>query len=144
VKISRTTYRIGTIAGTIGVALALAAPLQASSSKPAGMSKAEYRALMLPSEALNKRYHLGAYNQLPQNMTAAEYRALMLRSEALNEKYHPGSLSPASTAASTAGGFAWSAFGVGSAAMLAVVLLASGAIVAGRHGRRAFRPRVSS
>jgi hypothetical protein len=145
VKISRTTYRIGAIAGTIGVALALAAPLQASSSKPAGMSKAEYRALMLPSEALNKRYHLGAY-RLPQNMTAAEYRALMLRSEALNKKYHPGSwaVSPASTTVSTGSGFAWSAFGLGSAAMLSVVLLASGAIVGSRHGRRALRPRISS
>ena len=144
-KISRTTYRISAIAGTIGVALALAAPLQASSSKPAGMSKAEYRALLLPSQALNKRYHLGAY-QLPRNMTAAEYRALMLRSAALNKRYQPGSgaVSAASTTASTDSGFAWSAFGIGSASMLALVLLASAAIVGTRHGRRAPQPRVSS
>jgi hypothetical protein len=146
VKISRTTYRIGAIAGTIGVALALAAPIQASSSKPAGMSKPEYRALVLRSEALNKRYHLGAYSQLPENMTAAEHRALVLRSEGLNKKYHLGSwaVSRASTTVSTGGGFAWSAFGIGAAAMLAVVLLASGAIVGSRLGRRAPRPRISS
>ncbi len=145
-KISRTTYRIGAIAGTIGVALALAAPLQASSSKPAEMNKAEYRALMARSEALNNRYHLGAYSRLPQNMTAAEHRALMLRSEALNKKYHLGSwaVSPASTTVSTGGGFAWSAFGIGAVAMLGAVLLASGAIIGSRQGRRAPRPRISS
>jgi hypothetical protein len=146
VKISRTTYRIGAIAGTIGVAFALAAPVQASNSKPVGMSKAEYRALMLRSDALNKRFHLGAYSGRLRGMTATQYRALMLRSEALNKKYHLGTwaVSRASTTVRTDGGFAWSAFGIGAAAMLGVVLLASGAIVGSRQGRRAPRPRISS
>jgi hypothetical protein len=58
-RISRTTARIGAVIGTIGATLVLAVPVQASSSKPAGTSKAEYRALMLRSEGLNKQYHLG-------------------------------------------------------------------------------------
>jgi hypothetical protein len=115
VKIARTTYGVGAIVGMIVVAIALAAPIQASSSKPAGMSKAEYRALMLRGEALNKKYHLGRW-----------------------------AVSPASATVSTAGGFSWSVFGIGAAAMLGVVLLAGGAIVGGRRGRRVPRTRISS
>jgi hypothetical protein len=146
VTISRTTQRVGVIIGTISVAIALAAPIQASSSKPIGMSKAEHRALMLRSEALNKRYHLGTYSRAAQGTTAPEYRALMIRSEALNKKYHLGSwaVAPASASMSTAGDFSWSAFGIGAAVMLGVVLLASAGIVGGRYGRRVPRTRVSS
>jgi hypothetical protein len=123
----------------ISALLLLAGPASAS-SKPSRMTKAEYRALMLRSQALNEKYGLG------QGMTKAEYRALTLRSEALNKKYHLGSwaVSPASTTGSTGGGFAWSAFGIGAATMLGVVLLVSGAIVGGRYGRRAPRPQISS
>jgi len=136
-KISRTTFRIGAVLGTIAAFVALAG---------SATTKAEYRALMIRSEALNKKYHLGIYSRAPQGMTAPEYRALMIRSEALNKKYHLGSwaISPASATVSTAGGFSWSAFGIGAAAMLGVVLLASGAIVGGRHGRRVPRTRASS
>jgi len=146
VKISWTTYRTGAIVGTIGVALTLAAPVQASSSRPDRMSKAEYRALTLRSEGLNKQYHLGTYNGVPQGMTAAEYRALMLRSQALNKQYHLGSwmVSPVSATASSASGFSWSAFGIGAAAMLGVVLLAGGTIVGGRFGRGFPRTHISS
>jgi len=138
-KISRTTFRIAAF-------VALAGSAQGATGRPAGTTKAEYRALMIRSEALNKKYHLGIYSRAPQGMTAPEYRALMIRSEALNKKYHLGSwaISPASATVSTAGGFSWSAFGIGAAAMLGVVLLASGAIVGGRHGRRVPRTRASS
>ena len=112
--ISRTTFRVGVFIGTIAVAIALAAPIQASSPKPIGMSKAEHRALMLRSEALNRKYHLGSW-----------------------------AVAPASASTSTAG-FSWSAFGIGATAMLAGVLLAGGVIVGGRHGRRVPRTRVSS
>ena len=54
------------------------------------MSNAEYRALMIRSQALNKKYHLGTYSRTPQGMTAPAYRALMLRSQALNKKYGLG------------------------------------------------------
>jgi hypothetical protein len=139
-------HRVAALLTAVAALAFFAGSVQAANSRPAGMTKAEYRALMLRSEALNKQYHLGAYSRLPQSMTAAEYRALMLRSEALNKKYHLGSwaVPPASTTVSTGGGFAWSAFGIGAAAMLGVVLLASGAIVGSRHGRRAPRPRISS
>jgi len=145
-KISRTTFRIGAVLGTIAAFVALAGSAQGATGRPAGTTKAEYRALMIRSEALNKKYHLGIYSRAPQGMTAPEYRALMIRSEALNKKYHLGSwaISPASATVSTAGGFSWSAFGIGAAAMLGVVLLASGAIVGGRHGRRVPRTRASS
>ena len=145
-KISRTTYRIVAIAGTIGVALALTAPVQAASSKPAGVSKAEYRALMFRSDGLNKQYHLGKYSRVPQTMTVDEYRALTLRSEGINKKYHLASwtVSPASATVTAGGGFSWSAFGIGAAGMLGVVLLAAGAIVGGHYGRRAPRTRISS
>ena len=139
-------HRVAALLTAVAALAFFAGSVQAANSRPAGMTKAEYRALMLRSEALNKQYHLGAYSRLPQSMTAAEYRALMLRSEALNKKYHLGSwaVPPASTTVGTGGGFAWSAFGIGAAAMLGVVLLASGAIVGSRHGRRAPRPRISS
>jgi hypothetical protein len=116
------------------------------SRAPQGMTAPAYRAQMLRSEALNKKYHLGTYSRAPQGMTAPAYRALTLRSEALNKKYHLGSwaVSPASATVSTAGGFSWSAFGIGAAAMVGVVLLASGAIVGGRYGWRVPRARISS
>jgi hypothetical protein len=63
VRISRKTTRIGALAATIGVTLALAAPVPASTSRPAGVSKTEYRALMLRGEALNRQYHLGTYSR---------------------------------------------------------------------------------
>jgi hypothetical protein len=118
-------------------ALLLAGPAGAS-SKPASMSKAEYRALMLRSQALNEKYGGG------QGMTKAEYRALMLRSTALNKKYHLGAFA-ASKPASVAGedGFAWSAFLTGAAAALGLVLVTGGAVAGGRHGRGVLRARSS-
>ncbi|HYY63482.1 MAG TPA: hypothetical protein VE688_02630, partial [Gaiellaceae bacterium] len=84
-------HRVAALLTAVAALAFFAGSVQAANSRPAGMTKAEYRALMLRSEALNKQYHLGAYSRLPQSMTAAEYRALMLRSEALNKKYHLGS-----------------------------------------------------
>ena len=93
-NISQTMLRIGTVLGTIVV---LASSAQAATSTPAGMSRAEYRALMTRSEALNTLYGLdrnvvlGASAQAatsrPAGMSQPEYRALMIRSEALNALY---------------------------------------------------------
>jgi hypothetical protein len=118
-------------------ALLLAGPA-AASSKPASMTKAEYRALMLRSQALNEKYGGG------QGMTKAEYRALMLRSTALNKKYHLGAFA-VSKPAIVAGedGFAWSAFLTGAAAALGLVLVTGGAVAGGRHGRGVLRARSS-
>jgi hypothetical protein len=118
-------------------ALLLAGPA-AASSKPASMTKAEYRALMLRSQALNEKYGGGL------GMTKAEYRALVLRSTALNRKYHLGAFA-VSKPAIVAGedGFAWSAFLAGAAATLGLVLVAGGAVAGGRHGRGVLRARSS-
>ena len=85
-------------------------PVQSVSSdvvgKPAAMSQAEYRALMIRSEGMNQRYGLNTpvkgenyyargitvaasspNNLKPAGMTQAEYRALLIRSEAMNDRY---------------------------------------------------------
>jgi hypothetical protein len=98
------------------------------------MSKAEYRSLMLRSEALNQKYGLSPQRAVPQGMTAAEYRALMLRSEALNQKYGLGKQKAAAVTSqptNSTRGFAWGAFGIGAAVMVGLALLAGGFFV--RH-----------
>lgn len=131
----------------IAVLIALAGAAQAATTRPAAMSKVEYRALMLRSEALNRIYHLGTYSRVRIGMTGAEYRALMLRSEGLNKKYGLGQWKTAAAApklAAVAGGFSWTAFGIGAAAVAGLVLLIAGAIAARRSGHRVPRARVSS
>jgi hypothetical protein len=102
------------------------------------MPPAAYRALMLRSQALDRIYHLGAYNPIPAGITGAEYRALMVRSEALNKKYGLGPQNTAAprTQATAAGGFSWTAFGIGAAAAVGLVLLLTAAIAARRPGNR--------
>jgi len=146
VNIARTIGRIATVLATVSALTALAGVAQAGTSKPSSMSKAEYRSLMLRSEALNQKYGLGPQRAVPQGMTAAEHRALMLRSEALNQKY---GLGPQKAAAVTSQpmnstrGFAWGVFGVGAAVMFGLALLAGGFFV--RHRllvtRRGLTPR---
>ena len=74
-----------------------------------------------------------------------EYRALVLRSKALNAKYGLGgahvvaSTPPAVTVAEN--GFVWGDFAIGAAAMLGLVLVATGVFAA---TRRIPRTRVSS
>ena len=86
-NIARTIGRIAAVLATVSALTALAGVAQAETSRPPGMSQAEYQALMLRSEALNQEYGLGPQSAMPQGMTAAEYRALMLRSEGLNQAY---------------------------------------------------------
>jgi hypothetical protein len=136
---SSTTRTIMAVLATI-VALAAAATAQASTPKPAEMSKAEYRALILRSEALNQKYRLGEWKGIPQGMAPAEYRALVVRSEALNKQYGLGKYASGSTPATSASdGFAWGDFGIGVAATIGGVLLAAGALA----GRRLPRTRTS-
>jgi hypothetical protein len=125
------------------VALAAATGVAQGAAKPAAMSKAEYRALMIRSEALNEKYRLGEWKGVPAGMTPPQYRAIMIRSEALNKRY---GLGPSAAATSTAApsvsshGFAWGAFGIGLAAMLGLVLVAAG-VTAGRRYTRV-TPRI--
>jgi hypothetical protein len=135
---SKQISRILVVVTAIGALLLLAGPASAS-SKPAGMTKAEYRALMLRSQALNLKYGLGE----DPGMTKAEYRALMLRSQGLNKKYHLGAFAVSKPAVVAGGdGFAWSAFGIGAAATLGLVLVAGGAF-AGSRRRPVLRTRSS-
>jgi hypothetical protein len=115
----------------------------AATSKPSGMSQAEYRALMARSAGLNERYRLGAWQRVPEGLSPAEYRALTLRSEALNKQYGLGKWSAAAQTQVSTHGFAWGAFGIGAVAMLGVVLLAGGVVVGSRRGREAPRFRTS-
>jgi hypothetical protein len=116
---------------------------QAATSKPSGMSQAEYRALVARSAGLNERYRLGAWQRVPEGLSPAEYRALTLRSEALNKQYGLGKWSAAAQTQVSTHGFAWGAFGIGAVAMLGVVLLAGGVVVGSRRGREAPRFRTS-
>jgi hypothetical protein len=94
------------------------------------MSTAEYRSLMLRSEALDQKYRLGPQRAVPQSMTAAE--ALMLRSQALNKRYGLDTQTAAAVTSqptNSTRGFAWGAFGIGAGLMFGLALLAGGFLV---------------
>jgi hypothetical protein len=132
VNIAITIVRIAAVLATVSALTALAGVAQAGTSRPPSMSKAEYRALMLRSDALNQKYGLGAQRAVPQGMTAAEYRALMLRSEALNKTYGLDKQKAAAVTSqptNSTRGFAWGAFGIGAAVMFGLALLAGGFFV---------------
>jgi hypothetical protein len=143
-KISTTAQRIAAIVVAIA-ALAVAGVAQAATSRPAAMSKAEYRALVIRSEALNQKYHLGQWQGVPQGMTPSEYRALVVRGEALNKQYGLGKWSKASATQSTSStqGFSWGAFGIGAVAMLGLVLVGIGVIAGNRQRHNAPSVRIS-
>jgi hypothetical protein len=136
VNIASSIGRIAAVLATVSALTALAGVAQAGTSRPPSMSKAEYRALMLLSEALDQKYGLGPQSQraVPQGMTAAKYRALMLRSEALNKRYGLDKQKAAAVTSqptNSTRGFAWGAFGIGAAVMFGLALLAGGFFV--RH-----------
>ena len=151
---SGSTSRIAIVLATFVALGALASAGQAATKQPAAMTKAEYQALMTRGEALNERYGNAVTQLSPLEFTALwqaggdrlepqELAALVTRSEALNEAYDrlmafgPESARAAlDPPAPAARGFGWSDAGVGAAAMLGLVLLTGGAIVATRHGRR--------
>jgi hypothetical protein len=87
---ARTIGRIAAVLTTVSALTALAGVAQAGTSRPPSMSKAEYRSLMLRSEALDQEYGLGPQRAVPQGLTAAGYRALLLRSKALDQEYGLG------------------------------------------------------
>jgi hypothetical protein len=129
VNIPSTIGRIAAVLATVSALTALAGVAQAGTSRPTSMSKAEYRALMLRSEALNQKYGLGQQRVVPQGMTAAENGALMLRSEALNQKSGLGKQKAAAVTSqptNSTRGFAWGALGIGAAVMFGLALLAGG------------------
>ena len=102
-NIACTIGRIAAVLATVSALAALAGVAHAATSRPPGMSKAEYRALMLRSEALNQKYGLG------------KQEAVALTSQPTNSTR----------------GFAWGAFGIGAGVMFGLALLAGGFFV--RH-----------
>jgi hypothetical protein len=143
---SSITHKIAVVLAVLVALVAFTSIAQAGSSKPAGMTKAEYRALVLRSQALNEKYRLGEWKNVPRGMTAAEYHALMARSEGLNKKYGLGTWSTASSNRVTTvatNGFSWGAFGIGAAAAFGLILLAGGLVAGTRHTRQSARVRTS-
>jgi hypothetical protein len=157
VNISQTRLRIGAVLGTIGAIVVLAASAQAVTSKPAGMSQPEYRALMIRSEALNKLYGNAVTRLSPRvfkelnqaganRMAPHEFAALVARGEALNRQYGLDRTSqPTKVVEQPTGsgnGFDWGDFGMGAAAMLGLVLLSGGLLAGAYFGRKiGVRPR---
>jgi hypothetical protein len=146
VNISRHAQRGAGLLAAIAVLIVAAGVAQAGTTRPSQMAAAEFRALMLRSQGLDKIYRLGTYNVT--HMTRAERRALLLRSEGLNKKYGLGRWTAGAAApkpAIRADGFSWSAFGIGAAAVAGLVLLLAAAIAAARRlNHRLPRVRVSS
>ena len=64
-------------------------------SKAGADSAAWQRALLLRSDALNRKYGLGLYARTPEDTTEPAWlRALMVRSDALNRQYELGEYAP--------------------------------------------------
>ena len=131
----------------IGAVLAGETATAASAGVPEGMTKAEYRALHIRSEALNNLYgnavtrlspaQFAAYwNAGASQLSPDEFNALVVRSEGLNSygKTLQASTPVVSTSASAS--FAWDDFGIGMAAAFGLVLLTGGLAVAVRTGTR--------
>ena len=100
-NIASTIGRIAAVLATVSALTALAGVAQAGTSRPPSMSKAEYQALMLRSEALNQKYGLG------------KQKAAAVTSQPTNSNR----------------GFPWGAFGIGAAVMFGLALLAGGFFV---------------
>ena len=131
----------------IGAVIAGATATAASAGVPEGMTKAEYRALHIRSEALNNLYgnavtrlspaQFAAYwNAGASRLSPDEFNALVVRSEGLtsNAKTLQASTPVESTSTSTS--FAWDDFGIGMAVAFGLVLLTGGLAVAVRTGTR--------
>ena len=141
--ITTTSQKIATLLAVLVVLAAAGGIARAATSKPSGMSQAEYRALMARSAGLNERYRLGVWKGVPEGLSPAEYRALTLRSEALNKQYGLGKWSAAAQTHVPTRGFSWGAFGIGAVAMLGLILLAGGVVAGSRHSRETPRVRTS-
>jgi opacity protein-like surface antigen len=109
-------------------------------AQPTGMTKAEYRALMLRSEGMNQRYGLGQYSQ--QAIVAnklGEIGAWAVPSTQqknttplVSEKLAGLDLQPATTSTS-GGGFDWNDAGIGAALAFGFVVLGVGSMLTVRH-----------
>jgi hypothetical protein len=150
-------HRVAALLTAIAALAFFAASVQAANSRPAGMTKAEYRALLIRSEALNKLYGNAVtrlssqqfkelYRARANRMAPQQFAALAARSEALNSRYGLDRTSqPTMVVEQPTGsgnGFRWGDFGIGAAAMLGLVLLSGGVLAGAYFGRKiGVRPR---
>ena len=108
-------------------------------AQPTGMTKAEYRALMLRSEGMNQRYGLGQYSRQAINNKLGEIGAWAVSSPQqtntkplVSEKLAGLNLSPTTT--NTSGdGFNWSDAGIGAALAFGFVVLGVGSLLTDRQ-----------
>jgi hypothetical protein len=108
-------------------------------AQPTGMTKAEYRALMLRSEGLNQRYGLGQYSQQAINNKLGEIGAWAVSSPQqtnakplVSEKLAGLNLSPTTT--NTSGdGFNWNDAAIGAALAFGFVVLGVGSLLTVRQ-----------
>ena len=86
------------------VPAAQAATRSADPVHPAQAVSSATRAAMIRGDALNRRYHLGAYATAGSaaKLSPAELRAMRIRGDALNRKYHLGSYAPTAATSSFA------------------------------------------
>jgi hypothetical protein len=151
---------LGVVLGLVIVAGAASA--LATAARPAGMSAAEYRALMLRSQALNELYKTSTpagpaaetlradrirgeelnrlYGDALTRMTPSEFRGVYLRNSWLNENARtvwPVSTPTAVPSVVTVGdGFDWGDAAIGAGLVGGLTLLgAGGAVAVRRHGR---------
>jgi len=118
------------------VALTEGGPVSAQPST-VGMSKAEYRALMLRSEALDKKYGLGSSSTLQQNSVrdgwTSSITPVTLRPDILDGN---GGVSTRTVpSASNGDSIAWNA-AIGGAALVAAMILALAFAVGNRRRHR--------
>lgn len=105
-------------------------------AQPTGMTKAEYRALMIRSEGLNQRYGLGQYSQqaIVRNKLGEIGAWAVPSTEPKNttplvsEKLAGLDLQPATTSTS-GGGFDWNDAGIGAALAFGFVVLGVGSLL---------------
>jgi len=125
--------KLSAVAAAAALVGAVAGQAQAGSGNiPQGFTAQEWNAIQLRSEALNQKYHLGAYSTAGDSAQAE--RAIMLRSEALDRKYHLGRYAVVNTPRQS-NGFDWGDAGIGSAATLGLVLIGIGLAVGARRVR---------
>ena len=124
--ISSSTHRIAVVVAAL-VALAAFTSI-AQAGRPTGMTKAEFRALMLRSQGLNKLYGVG---QGSGPIVSEKTAGLTQQPE------------PVQTIVASDDGFDWSDAGIGAAGAFGLVLLAGGLVAGSRHTRQSARVRTS-
>ena len=97
---------------------------------PTGMTKAEYRALMLRSEGMNQKY--GAYKYSRPPLVSDQLAGQTETKPLVSEKLAGLDLPPATTSTS-GGGFDWNDAAIGAALAFGFVVLAVGSLLTVRQ-----------